>query len=48
LEIVGEGIEKLYLNENTIIFLDYIYSQLRCTILLADLAETSDPETATH
>jgi hypothetical protein len=44
-------LEKIFknfnLNENILIFLDNVYSQLRCTILLADLAETSDPETAT-
>jgi hypothetical protein len=48
---VGNGqrrhLKIIFHEKNTLIFLDYVYSRLCCTILLADLAETADPETAT-
>ncbi len=46
-KLAEKAFKNFNFNENILIFLDNIYSQLRCTILLADLAETADPATAT-
>jgi hypothetical protein len=43
----AEKVFENYISRKYFIFLGYVYFQLCFTILLADLAETADPETAT-